>query len=82
MEPLPNNRIEAIKPLRVFECSNPHCRTIWDADPHGHCPACKYLHGGWSTLAKEIKHLPQPERLVSAAMMKPPQPHPKEDDNG
>lgn len=45
----------------VFVCSNEYCRVVWNADPQGHCPACKKSDGsGWSTISSEVRSLPRP----------------------
>lgn len=42
----------------VFMCSNSNCRTIWNRDPHGHCPACKKPDGsGWSCVTYTVRSL-------------------------
>lgn len=44
--------------MKVYQCSNPACRTVWDADPEGHCPACRLpTGGGWSCITSEIRSL-------------------------
>ena len=44
--------------MEVFRCSNPNCTAMWDADPHGHCPACIQTNGsGWSTYRLTVHHL-------------------------
>lgn len=47
--------------ITVFVCSNEYCRVVWNADPQGHCPACKKPDGnGWSTISSEVRSLPKP----------------------
>ena len=43
----------------VYVCSNRQCGTVWDRDPHGHCPACITPSGaGYSTITREVQPLP------------------------
>jgi hypothetical protein len=36
---------------KVYQCSNPRCLAIWNADPKGHCPNCITKEGvGYSTI--------------------------------
>lgn len=50
----------------VFVCSNPQCRTVFDEDPRGHCPACvKGNGGGWSAPGLPIRKLSEFRTIVT-----------------